>query len=146
MYEDLIEKMKVTLATSYAFYLKAHNYHWNVEGNNFSEYHTFFGNLYEEVFGSIDSMAEQIRALDSYAPGSFSRYLQLSTIVDELSVPNSSVMVQRLLEDNDKVISALRSAFEESEKQKMYGLSDFLTQRLDAHSKHRWMLKALSKG
>lgn len=146
MYEELIEKMKVALATSYAFYLKTHNYHWNVEGSNFPQYHEFFGEMYEEVFNSIDPMAEQIRALDSYAPGSFSRFLQLSLITDELSVPNSGIMTQRLLEDNDKVISALRNAFEESEKQKMYGLSDFLTQRLDAHSKHRWMLKSIAKG
>jgi len=146
MYEDLIERMKVALATSYAFYLKTHNYHWNVEGSNFPQYHEFFGEMYEEVFNSIDPMAEQIRALDSYAPGSFSRFLQLSLITDELSVPNSTIMAQRLLEDNDKVISALRSAFEESETQKMYGLSDFLTQRLDAHSKHRWMLKSITKG
>lgn len=146
MYEDLIERMKVALATSYAFYLKAHNYHWNVEGSNFPQYHEFFGEMYEEVFNSIDPMAEQIRALDSYAPGSFSRFLQLSLITDELAVPNSTIMAQRLLEDNDKVISALRSAFEESENQKMYGLSDFLTQRLDAHSKHRWMLKSITKG
>ena len=71
--EELINKMKVVLASSFAFYLKAHNFHWNVEGVNFPQYHEFFGNLYEEVHSAIDKIAEEIRALDAYAPGSLKR-------------------------------------------------------------------------
>ena len=102
--ETLKEMMKKVLADSFAFYLKAHNYHWNVEGMNFPQYHEFFGNLYEEVYGSIDSTAEEIRALDTYAPGSFSRYMELTDIEDELLVPSGVEMARRLLADNEKVL------------------------------------------
>ena len=79
--EELVNRMKVVLATSFSFALKAQYYHWNIEGIHFSQYHDFFGNLYEEVFGSIDQTAEQIRALDAYAPGSLKRYKELSEIM-----------------------------------------------------------------
>ena len=76
--EELVNRMKVVLATSFSFYLKAHYYHWNVEGIHFSQYHQFFAELYQEIHESIDQTAEQIRALDAYAPGSLKRYKELS--------------------------------------------------------------------
>jgi starvation-inducible DNA-binding protein len=98
--EQLVEALKKAQATSFAFYLKAHNYHWNVEGANFAEYHGFLGDLYAEVWGAVDAIAEHIRTLDAYAPGSFTRFQQLSSIEDEMSVPSGRAMMAKLLADN----------------------------------------------
>lgn len=144
--EDLINKMKVVLASTFAFYLKAHNFHWNVEGVNFPQYHEFFGNLYEEVHGSIDVIAEQIRALDAYAPGSLKRFQELSTIMDETSVPSAVIMCQRLQQDNQTLLLDLEQAYNEAERTKQLGLANFLQDRMDIHKKHGWMLKAVQKG
>ena len=144
--EELINRMKVVLATSYAFQLKAHNYHWNVEGINFPQYHSFFGNLYEEVHDAVDSIAEHIRALDGYAPGSFERFKQLSSITDETTIPSGQMMCQRLLNDNDKVIQDLTFAYTEAERAKQLGLANFLQDRIDIHQKHQWMLRSIVKG
>lgn len=143
--EELVEKMKVVLADSYAFVIKASNYHWNVEGPNFPQYHELFGNLYEEVDGSIDSTAEHIRALDAYAPGSFSRFKELATIEDELNVPEAREMIVRLLGDNTKIINTLTEAFKAAEAANEVGLSNYLQDRIDIHKKHGWMLRATSK-
>ena len=91
--EQLILQLKRILATSFAMYLKSHNFHWNVEGPDFPEYHEFLGNLYEEVYGSVDEIAEKIRMLGAYAPGSFVRYSELSEIDDEVNVPVASQML-----------------------------------------------------
>lgn len=144
--EELINKMKVVLASTFAFYLKAHNFHWNVEGVNFPQYHEFFGNLYEEVHGSIDVIAEQIRALDAYAPGSLKRFQELSTIMDETSVPSAVIMCQRLQQDNQTLLLDLEQAYNEAERTKQLGLANFLQDRMDIHKKHGWMLKAIQKG
>lgn len=144
--EELINRMKTVLATSFAFYLKAHYYHWNVEGINFSQYHEFFGKLYEEVHEAIDPIAEQIRALDAYAPGSLQRFKELSSVLDETSIPSAMIMCQRLMEDNDKVLSDLTFAYTEAEAKKELGLANFLQDRIDIHKKYRWMLKAIQKG
>lgn len=143
--EELHEKMKEVLADSFAFYLKAHYFHWNVEGPNFVQYHDFFGELYNEVWSAVDSIAEHIRAINAYAPGSFTRYMTLTSIEDEVNIPSPMSMITKLLDDNNKVISCLRAAYTEAEKAGELGLANFLQDRMDIHAKHGWMLRALSK-
>jgi starvation-inducible DNA-binding protein len=143
--ETLIEMMRKVLADTYAFQLKAHNYHWNVEGPDFPQYHKFLGKLYEEVFDAVDPIAEQIRALDAYVPGSFSRFLELTEIEDELSIPNGVEMARRLMVDNQKVIMTLDMAFKLADELDQQGLADFIAGRLDAHKKHGWMLRSITK-
>jgi len=140
--EQLVEALKKAQATSFAFYLKAHNYHWNVEGHSFSEYHAFLGDLYAEVWGAVDAIAEHIRTLDAYAPGSFTRFQQLSSIEDEMSVPTGRMMMAKLLADNQRVLSDLMAAHREAEMLGKRGIVNFLEDRIDTHEKHGWMLRA----
>ena len=90
--EELVKSMKVALATVFSFYLKAHNFHWNVEGPNFHEYHVMFQKIYEDVYASVDVFAEEIRALDSYAPGSFARFTALSKALSCMLMRNSLLL------------------------------------------------------
>ena len=143
--ETLIEMMRKVLADTFAMYLKSHNYHWNVEGSNFPQYHDFFGNLYQELHGAVDPIAEEIRALDAYVPGSLSRFLELTEIEDELSIPNGVEMARRLMVDNQKVIMTLDVAFKLADELDQQGLADFIAGRLDAHKKHGWMLRSITK-
>jgi starvation-inducible DNA-binding protein len=143
--ETLVEMMKKVLADTFAMYLKSHNYHWNVEGSNFPQYHEFFGNLYEELHGAVDPIAEQIRALDAYAPGSLSRFMELTEIQDELNVPLGTDMARKLLSDNQIVMNTLNMTFKLAEQFDQQGLMDFLAGRIDTHSKHAWMLRSISK-
>jgi starvation-inducible DNA-binding protein len=143
--ETLIEMMRKVLADTFAFYLKAHNYHWNVEGPDFPQYHKFLGKLYEEVFDAVDPIAEQIRALDAYVPGSFSRFLELTEIEDETSVPAGVEMARRLMTDNERVLATLNVAFKLADQFDKQGLADFLAGRIDTHSKHQWMLRSITK-
>ena len=137
--------MKKVLADTFALYLKAHNYHWNVEGMNFPQYHEFFGNLYEELHGAVDPIAEEIRALDTYAPGSMSRFLELTEIEDELAVPAGIEMARRLMTDNERVIATLNIAFKLADTMDKQGLADFIAGRIDIHNKHQWMLRSITK-
>ena len=143
--ETLRELMKKVLADTFAMYLKAHNYHWNVEGSNFPQYHEFFGNLYIELHGAVDPIAEQIRTLDSYAPGSFSRFIELTDIEDELSVPMGVQMAEKLNSDNEIVLASLTMALKLSQQFEKPGLEDFLTGRIGVHNKHGWMLRSIAK-
>ncbi len=143
--ETLTEIMKKVLADTFAMYLKSHNYHWNVEGSNFPQYHEFFGNLYEELHDAVDPIAEQIRALDAYAPGSFSRFMELTDIEDELNVPLGTDMARKLMADNQIVLNTLNMAFKLAEQFDNQGLADFIAGRIDTHNKHAWMLRSISK-
>jgi starvation-inducible DNA-binding protein len=144
--KELIDEMKVGLSTVFAFYLKAHYFHWNVEGPNFAQYHDFLGELYTEVFGSVDSFAEQLRALGSYAPGSLERFKEMSKIEDETNVPGATAMIRQLMLDNEIVIDQLNKINKLADDNNKKGLTNFIEGRLDIHSKHAWMLKSFLKG
>lgn len=143
--ETLIELMKKLMADTFAMYLKTHNYHWNVEGVNFQEYHTFFGTLYLELHGAVDPTAEQIRALGAYAPGSFKRFAELTEIEDELNIPETRQMIRNLIVDNQTILDTLVMATKLAESMEKRGLVNFLEGRIDIHSKHAWMLKSMAK-
>ena len=140
--ENLIEEMKKLLASSFSLYLKAHNYHWNVTGPNFAQYHEFFGEIYEEIHASIDTTAEEIRKLGDFAPGSLSRYSELTVIPDETTIPETSVMFRRLAADNDAVIGVLYTARNMADEQNKLGTVDYIESRISIHEKHAWMLKS----
>lgn len=143
--DELVQQMKVVLATTFAFYLKAHNFHWNVEGPNFPQYHDLFKDVYEDAWGAVDEIAERIRTLDAYAPGSMSRFSALSAVDEQLNIPEARKMVAELEQDNKIVISALMRAQALSDKNGKFGLTDYLQGRIDVHEKHGWMLRAINK-
>ena len=142
----LADTLKTLLATSYAFVIKAQNFHWNVEGPDFPEYHKFLGDLYEEVYdNAIDQTAEYIRVLGAYTPGSISRFAELSQIPDQTKIPRAELMFAELEQDNQKITDMWKQAFHVAEESDEQGIANFIAERLDAHGKHGWMLRAYLK-
>jgi starvation-inducible DNA-binding protein len=142
---NLAEAAKVAFASEFSFYLKAHNFHWNVEGATFLQYHDLFGKIYEEVYASIDDFAEKIRSIGSYMPGSYTRFSMLSQIDDAVEVLPVDQMLATLYEDNEKMLVTLKMAYDYAEQAGEHGFSNFLAERMDAHRKHGWMLRASLK-
>lgn len=137
--------LKTTFASEYAFAIKAQNFHWNVEGPLFVQLHDLFDRIYTEVYSSIDTFAEELRALQIYTPASLSKFSMLTKVEDENSVPEFQDMLRELLADSDKMANMFRIVFAMSEEAGDHGLSDFLAGRQDAHKKHSWMLRASLK-
>ena len=138
------DRSKVVLAESFAFYLKAHGYHWNVVGPDFPQLHDFFGDLYQEVHGAVDDLAEHVRQLDAFAPGSLSKMMNLSSIEEDDSILKPTDMLNDLYDANEKLIETITEAYTMAEEEKMFGYSNFLQDRISAHFKHRWMLKSIT--
>jgi starvation-inducible DNA-binding protein len=143
--DELQRALKIAFASEFAFYLKAQYFHWNVEGPNFPQLHDLFGKIYEEVYGSIDTFAEEIRATGTYTPGSFTRFSILSLVDDEVEILPAEAMLMELFEDSEKMAEMFRIVFNASEELGLHGLSDFLAGRQDAHKKHSWMLRSTLK-
>lgn len=143
--EQLIEKLKALHATNFAFYLKLHFFHWNVEGPNFPQYHELFGKLYEDVFDSVDVYAESIRALEAYAPGSFTRFSALSAIGDQVDPVSAEEMLAMAMDDNRKLMFMIRDVSKIAEDMGEVGITNFLEGRFEIHRKHQWMLRATLK-
>jgi starvation-inducible DNA-binding protein len=140
--DELHKSLKIAFASEFSFYLKAHNFHWNVTGPFFSQLHDLFGKIYEEVYGSIDQFAEEIRSSGAFVPASFSRFSMLTAINDETDILDDGDMIQELLVDSDKMVKILKLCFDIATRYGEDGLANFLAERMDAHRKHSWMLRA----
>ena len=145
MNEELINGARIAFASEFAFYLKAHEFHWNVTGIHFQQFHQLFGTIYEEVYGIIDDFAEKLRALGCYAPGSLSKLSILTRIEDQEIVIPDGAMVQILLEDSEKICILFKMVYDLAEREGKHGFSNFLAERMDAHDKHSWQLRSVLK-
>jgi starvation-inducible DNA-binding protein len=145
MNEELIVALKKVLADTFIMYYKAHSYHWNVEGSNFPQYHSFLNDLYEEIFGAVDNIAEHIRQIDGYTPTSLTELKSYSMISEDEDVVSAMSMMNRLLDANNLVLASLMMAYQAAEQATEIGLSNFLQDRVAAHQKHGWMLKSITK-
>ena len=140
MAQPVVEALKVALADTFTFYLKAHYFHWNVQGPDFKQYHDLFGGIWEEVFRAVDPLAEFIRTMGSYAPGTLGRFKELTTLIELDTVPEAREMVLALAVDNAKVLQSIKTAFSEAEKSGALAVANFLQDRMAAHEKHGWFL------
>lgn len=131
------------LADSYTLYLMTHNFHWNVEGPMFNTLHTMFMTQYTEQWTALDQIAERIRALGHYAPGTYAEYAALSSIKEPKSVPPALDMVKLLMQGNEAVAKTARTALGKADAANDQPSADLLTQRLDIHEKNAWMLRSL---
>jgi starvation-inducible DNA-binding protein len=145
MNEELITSMKKVLADTFVMYFKAHTYHWNVEGADFKQYHDFFGGIYEELFAAVDEIAEHIRQLDGYTPTSLMELKSYSMVSEDEEAVSAMSMVNRLLDTNNLILASLMMAYKDAEAATELGLANFLQDRIAAHQKHGWMLKATTK-
>lgn len=140
--EELYDAVKKVLADTFTMYMKTQGYHWNVIGPDFPQLHGFFGDLYNELWGSLDSTAEHLRSIDSFAPGTVQRMKELTTVPEDEAIPNSQKMLTNLLNANEIVLTSLKEAFRLADEAGEDGLANYLQDRMDIHKKHGWMLKA----
>ena len=141
----IAEGLSRLLADSYTLYLKTHNFHWNVEGPMFQTLHLMFMGQYTEAWNAIDPIAERIRALGHYAPGSYKQYIELASVKEAEGVPRAEKMVRELIEGQETVARTARSVLPIADKANDQPTLDLLTQRLDIHEKNAWMLRSLLK-
>jgi starvation-inducible DNA-binding protein len=143
--DKLINALKIAFASEFSFYLKAHNFHWNVTGPLFPQLHELFGTVYTEVYGSIDDFAENIRKAGAFVPASYARFSMLTQVEDENEILPAEAMLAELLADSDKMAKLLKLTFDMATAAGEDGLANFLAERIDAHRKHSWMLRSTLK-
>lgn len=139
----VVAELSKTLADTYTLYLMTHNFHWNVTGPMFSTLHQLFMTQYTETWQALDAIAERIRALGHYAPGTYAEYARLSSIAEPTSVPPAQEMIRMLVIGNEAVAKTARVAFRCADEANDQPTADLLTQRLDIHEKNAWMLRSL---
>jgi starvation-inducible DNA-binding protein len=143
--QEITTGLSKLLADSYMLYIKTHNYHWNVEGPMFNTLHVMFMDQYTELWTALDLIAERIRALGEYAPGSYKEFARLTSIAESDKVPKAMKMVEELLLGHETVIQTARNLLQSADAASDEVTCDLITQRLQIHEKTAWMLRSLTK-
>ena len=144
--EKLIASLKVALGNTFTMYFKAQSYHWNVEGVHFHMFHDLFGEIYTDVYGAVDPLAEEVRKLDAYAPISLMEIYGYKTIMEDSTKPATpQEMVLNLLTANTEVLMTLTPLFDIATEEKEQGLANFIADRMGIHKKWEWQLQATLK-
>lgn len=143
--DPLVNQLKSLLADLSIFRIKTQYFHWNIEGPNFIQYHKFLGEIYEQAATDVDDVAEHIRALGPYAPGSMKRFLELGTLSEEITIPTAGEMLIRVYKDNQVLLESLKAACETASESNQLGVLNFLEGLVDAYEKQGWMLRVLTK-
>jgi starvation-inducible DNA-binding protein len=143
---ELVAALRVAQANTFIMYFKLHSYHWNIEGIEFSQYHEFFGDIYDDVYSAVDPLSENLRKLDVAAPKSLMEMYDYKTITEDSDVPDLDGMLANALSANNEVIASLNKVFALATTQNKQGLCNFIADRLDTHEKHGWQLRASLKG
>ena len=139
--EAIAEVLSQVLADTYALYMKTHGYHWNVEGPQFSAYHTMFETQYRELWTALDEIAERIRSLGVYAPAAQAIYAR-TDIKPDNGVPNADQMIANLVADTETVVRAARTALQLAADKGDDATADLMTQRVAIGEKNAWMLRS----
>jgi starvation-inducible DNA-binding protein len=140
--DDLLKQL---LASNFAYYLKAHMFHWNVEGPDFGQLHKFFSKIYEDAYGATDQIAEYIRTLEEYAPGSLERFNELSQIPGQTKIPRARLMLEELLADTETMKSIVMQVFQAAQAEGREDIANFMAERQNSHGKYAWQLKSFLK-
>ncbi len=138
----VVQSLSTLLASSYSLYLKTHNFHWNVTGPMFTTLHTMFEGQYTELALAIDEIAERIRSLGAFAPGSFTAFAELTKVQEETGRPEAKEMIRILVADQAALADAARAVIEAAEAVRDQATTDLATRRLDVHEKNAWMLRS----
>ena len=144
--QAVAEKLQVLLADEQVLYTKTRNYHWNVEGDNFSEMHLFYEKQYDELAEIIDEVAERIRMIGHYSTGRLVDFLKLTQLTEPEYTNDQPEQIKNLVADHETIIRSLRNLITEfADKHKDLGTSDFVTGLLRQHEKMAWMLRSYLK-
>ena len=142
--EKIAEILAQLLADHHIFYIKLRNYHWNVEGMFFQPLHELFEDQYDDVEEIIDDIAERIRSLGYYAPGSMDDFKTMARLSETGHLNGDAAqMLQNILADLEMLIQILRGNVDEiMDDYKDAGTSDFLTGIMEKYEKMAWMVRA----
>lgn len=96
----LANSLNVYLANLHVVYVKLHNFHWNVVGFDFFDFHEKTQELYEAVALELDEIAERIKELGYYPLASMQEFVRYATLKEAASAPYDTAAIARSLAED----------------------------------------------
>lgn len=142
---NTVEILQGLLSDEYVLYTKTRNYHWNVVGPHFNDYHKAFEEQYGGLSDDIDDIAERIRSLGYKVESTLSAFQKNSKIKEHPGeYSDAKTMAMNLLEDHEIIVQNIRQVIPKiGDEFGDVGTEDFLTSLMEKHEKTAWMLRSI---
>jgi starvation-inducible DNA-binding protein len=138
--------LNAIIADGFALYLKTKNFHWHVSGPHFRDYHLLLDEQADQIFASIDPLAERVRKLGGETLRSITHISKIQTIKDnneEFVAPID--MLRELMEDNKHIAAAMRKCHETCDDIGDAGTAGLLETTIDETERRTWFLFEASR-
>ena len=143
MNDTLVSLLSQALADVTIFYHRIHGFHWNVTGKDFPQWHSKFEEIYDDVYSSLDPIAENLRKIGVFAPFRLADLAKMASVADApVASYDPATLVADLITTNAGVLVSLNDAFQTATQANQQGIANFIAERIDAHQKWAWQLKA----
>ena len=138
---DLSAALNAMLADMFALYLKTKNFHWHVSGPHFRDYHLLLDEQAEQIFATIDDIAERVRKIGGTTLRSIGHVARLQRVLDndaEFVTPPD--MLAELREDNKQLTARLRETHDLCDEHRDVATASLLENWIDEAERRVWFL------
>ncbi|SBV32302.1 Starvation-inducible DNA-binding protein [uncultured Sphingopyxis sp.] len=137
----LAERLNVTLADSFALYLKTKNFHWHVSGPYFRDYHLLFDEQAAQILLSTDAIAERVRKVGRTTLRSIGDVARRQSLPDnDADFVEARDMLAELRTDNLHLVLSLRAAKAAADAAGDNGTSGLIDTWTDEAEQRAWFL------
>lgn len=141
--EQTAKDLNILLSSLVDFYYTYKHYHWNLQNDDFYEYHQLFDSHATKIYESQDPIAERTRQMGEIITGDLSQYSKLTKLKAKL--PNEDDLnntLVYLVDCHNVVIDHLEKIIDRTSDLKDFATADLLTGYLQEHQQMRWFLVA----
>ena len=138
---DISGALNKLAADMFALYLKTKNFHWHVSGPHFRDYHLLLDEQGDQIFATIDPIAERARKVGGTTLRSVGHVSKLQRILDnDADYVTPLDMLAELREDNKQLARNMRSLHEVCDEHNDVATASLLENWIDETEQRAWFL------
>jgi starvation-inducible DNA-binding protein len=139
--EKVVESLNQLVADAFALYIKTKNFHWHMSGRHFRDYHLLLDEQADQIFATIDPLAERVRKLAGNTIRSVAHIAQLQRVKDndkDFVAPKD--MLNELISENKKMAEHMRDAHKIADGADDVATASLLEVYIDETERRTWFL------
>ena len=138
---DISSALNVLLADVFALYFKTKNFHWHMSGPSFRDYHLLLDEQADQIFATVDPIAERVRKVGGTTLRSTGHAVRLQRLSDnDADFVTPIGMLAELREDNQRLAGFMRAAHAVCDEYGDVATASVLENWIDEAERRTWFL------
>ena len=142
----IAEAINGLVADAFALYVKTKNFHWHMSGPHFRDYHLMLDEQGEQIFATIDPLAERVRKIGAATLRSIGQISDMTRVkANEDEGVGPVDMLRELMADNKAMTANMRAAHEVCDEHDDIATASLLENYIDETERRTWFLFEASR-